>query len=58
MMDANSYYPQHDSQMAALDRHSASGMLAKHLSGASVVKALNAILERDARAAVASDRLA
>lgn len=51
VIDANSYYPQHDS-------HSASEMLAKHLSGAKVVEALNAILERDARAVVASDRLA
>lgn len=49
VMDANNYYPQRDGTIEALDSRSTttSGMLAAHLKGAHVVKAFNAILERD-----------
>jgi 8-hydroxy-5-deazaflavin:NADPH oxidoreductase len=49
VMDAGNYYPQRDGWIDELDRHASttSEMLARHLSGARVVKAFNAILERD-----------
>lgn len=49
VLDANNYYPQRDGNIAALDNHSTttSELLAEHLQGAKVVKAFNAILERD-----------
>ncbi|MEE1886612.1 NADPH-dependent F420 reductase [Pseudomonas carassii] len=49
VLDAGNYYPQRDGQIVALDsRHTTtSEMLARHLDGARVVKAFNAILARD-----------
>jgi len=49
VLDANNYDPQGDGQQAALDRHetTASEMIAVHLQGAKLVKAFNAILQRD-----------
>jgi predicted dinucleotide-binding enzyme len=49
VMDANNYYPYRDGVIAELDNHSTttSEMLAAHLKGARVVKAWNAILEKD-----------
>ncbi len=64
VLDANNYYPQRDGTIAALDSHatSTSAMTAAHLQGARIVKAFNAILERDiekdARPAGAPDRRA
>ena len=49
VMDAGNYYPQRDGEVAALDDHSTttSEIVAKQLPGAQIVKAFNAILERD-----------
>lgn len=49
VIDANNYYPQRDGDIAELDAHMAttSGLLARQLSGARVVKAFNAILQDD-----------
>ena len=49
VMDANNYYPQRDGQIAALDAGATttSEIVAKHLVDAHVVKAWNAILEKD-----------
>lgn len=49
VLDANNYYPHRDGQIEALDRGetTTSEMLAAHLPGARVVKAFNAILQRD-----------
>ena len=49
VLDANNYYPERDGQVAALDAHetTTSEMLATQLPGARVVKAFNAILQRD-----------
>ena len=64
VVDANNYYPERDGAVAELDRHetTTSEMLARHLAGAKVVKAFNAILQRDlegdCRAAGAPDRRA
>ncbi|WP_457310638.1 NADPH-dependent F420 reductase [Sphingomonas sp. UYAg733] len=64
VMDANNYYPQRDGQIEALDTHATttSEMLAAHLPGARIVKAWNAILEKDieadTRMAGAADRRA
>lgn len=64
VLDANNYYPERDGKIEALDAHATtvSGLLAKHLVGAKVVKAFNAILERDiekdSRPAGAPDRRA
>lgn len=64
VIDANNYYPQRDGAIPELDAHQAttSGLLARHLPGAKVVKAFNAILqddiEKDARPAGATDRRA
>lgn len=64
VIDANNYYPQRDGAIPALDTREAttSGLVARHLAGAKVVKAFNAILqddiERDARPAGAADRRA
>jgi 8-hydroxy-5-deazaflavin:NADPH oxidoreductase len=51
--DANNYYPARDGQIAALDSRSTttSEMVARHFPAATVVKAFNAILARDLRAA-------
>lgn len=57
VLDANNYYPERDGRIPELDAHQAttSGLLARHLPGAKVVKAFNAILqddiEKDARPA-------
>lgn len=64
VVDANNYYPERDGAIAELDRNetTTSEMLARHLTGARVVKAFNAILQRDlevdCRAAGAPDRRA
>lgn len=64
VIDANNYYPQRDGAIAELDAHQAttSGLLARQLPDARVVKAFNAILqddlESDARPAGAPDRRA
>lgn len=64
LLDAGNYYPQRDGQIGALDNRqtTTSELLAQHLTGARVVKAFNAILERDlladARPAGAVDRRA
>lgn len=64
VLDAGNYYPQRDGQIAELDSRqtTTSEMLAQHLVGARVIKAFNAILERDlvadARPAGAADRRA
>ncbi len=49
VVDANNYYPERDGAIAELDRNetTTSEMLARHLAGARVVKAFNAILQRD-----------
>lgn len=49
VLDANNYYPERDGRIAALDHGetSTSEMLAAHLPGARVVKAFNAILQKD-----------
>ena len=49
VLDANNYYPHRDGQIEALDAHTTttSEMVATHLTGARVVKALNAILQDD-----------
>ncbi|MGC5371836.1 NADPH-dependent F420 reductase, partial [Klebsiella pneumoniae] len=43
------YYPQRDGQIADLDerRDTTSGLLAKHLPDAKIIKAFNAILAKD-----------
>jgi predicted dinucleotide-binding enzyme len=45
VIDANNYYPNRDGQIEALDRDetTSSEILAKHLSGARIVKAFNSI---------------
>lgn len=64
VMDACNYYPGRDDPAPALDDGSdtTSGIVQRHLAGARVVKAWNAILERDiekdARPAAAPDRRA
>ena len=64
VVDANNYYPQRDGVIEALESQATttSGLLAKHLAGAKVVKAFNAILqgdlEKDGRPAGAPDRRA
>ena len=64
VMDACNYYPGRDEAVPALDAGTAttSGLVAQHLAGAKIVKAWNAILERDiekdARLAGAPDRRA
>lgn len=64
VVDANNYYPERDGAIAELDRNESttSEMLARRLTGARVVKAFNAILQRDlevdCRAAGAPDRRA
>lgn len=52
VLDANNYYPMRDGVYEALDAHTTttSEMLAAHLPGAKIVKAFNAILERDVEA--------
>jgi predicted dinucleotide-binding enzyme len=54
VLDANNYYPQRDGNVDALDAHSTttSELVAKHLEGARIVKAFNAILERDIESGV------
>lgn len=49
VMDTNNYYPTRDGQIAELDTFSitTSEMVQRHLPGARVVKAFNAILARD-----------
>ena len=49
VVDANNYYPQRDGKIAALESNATttSELLAQHLAGAKVVKAFNAILQRD-----------
>jgi len=49
VLDAGNYYPQRDGQFAELDSHESttSEMLARHLTGANIVKAFNSILARD-----------
>ncbi len=49
VLDANNYYPERDGRIAALDacETTTSEMLAAHLPGAHVVKAFNAILQKD-----------
>lgn len=49
VIDANNYYPDRDGHIEALDerRTTTSQMVQAHLAGARVVKAFNAILERD-----------
>ena len=49
VMDADNYYPMRDGAIAELDEHSTttSEITARHLAGARVVKAWNAILEKD-----------
>jgi 8-hydroxy-5-deazaflavin:NADPH oxidoreductase len=46
VMDTGNYYPERDGRVAELDSHAitTSGLLARQLPGASVVKAFNAIL--------------
>ena len=64
VMDANNYYPERDSHIGALDAHktTTSEIVAEHFEGAKIVKAWNAILERDiekdARPVGAADRRA
>lgn len=64
VMDACNYYPGRDEPVPALDEGSdtTSEIVQRHLAGAKVVKAWNAILERDiekdARPAEAADRRA
>jgi predicted dinucleotide-binding enzyme len=49
VIDASNYYPDRDGRIAALEerRSTTSQMVQAHLAGARVVKAFNAILERD-----------
>lgn len=49
VMDANNYYPERDGRFPELDDRSTSTseMVAAHFKGATIVKAFNAILERD-----------
>jgi predicted dinucleotide-binding enzyme len=49
VVDANNYYPYRDGDIGELDRHetTTSQMLARHLAGAKVVKAFNAIMQAD-----------
>ena len=49
VLDANNYYPQRDGNIVELDREqtTTSELLAAHLTGARIVKAFNAILQRD-----------
>ena len=49
VMDADNYYPMRDGAVPELDDHSTttSEVTARHLEGARIVKAWNAILERD-----------
>ena len=49
VLDANNYYPHRDGHIEALESNTSttSELLAKHLVGAKVVKAFNAILQRD-----------
>ena len=49
VMDADNYYPMRDGIIDALEDHSTttSEITARHLAGAKVVKAFNAILEKD-----------
>ena len=49
VMDADNYYPMRDGSIPELENHSTttSEITAKHLQGAKIVKAWNAILERD-----------
>lgn len=64
VLDANNYYPMRDGVFAELENHTSttSELLAEHLSGARVVKAFNAILERhlplDARPSGSPERRA
>jgi len=64
LLDATNYYPARDDQIPALDNGQAttSELVARHFAGAKVVKAFNAILERDiepdARPVGAPDRRA
>ena len=68
VMDASNYYPERDGHIGALDAHktTTSEIVAEHFEGAKIVKAWNAILERDIEkdarpartAAAASDRRA
>lgn len=64
VMDANNYYPQRDGEIADLQdqRETTSERLARHLPGARIVKAFNAIrsieLTRDARPAGEAGRRA
>ena len=49
VLDANNYYPDRDGSIEALDHHqtTTSELLAKHLPRSKVVKAFNAILQKD-----------
>lgn len=49
VVDANNYYPQRDGRIEVLDARTTttSEMLARHLAGAKVVKAFNAIMQAD-----------
>lgn len=49
VLDANNYYPDRDGHIDELDRNetTTSELLAAHLTGAHVVKAFNAILQKD-----------
>ena len=49
LMDADNYYPMRDGAIAELDDHSTttSEITARHFAGARIVKAWNAILEKD-----------
>lgn len=64
VVDANNYYPDRDGQIAALDKRqtTTSELLARHLVGAKLVKAFNAILaadlEKDGRPVGSADRRA
>ncbi len=65
VVDANNYYPQRDGQIAELDSRSATstGLLARHLAGARVLKAFNTIYfehlrDRGDAGAPAADRFA
>lgn len=64
VLDAGNYYPERDGAFVELDEHrtTTSELLARHLSGARIVKAFNAILasdlDRHARPAGSPDRRA
>lgn len=49
VLDANNYYPERDGRVPELDQEetTTSEMLAAHLAGARIVKAFNAILQKD-----------